>query len=472
MKSKPVVLGVCGSIRSSYKHISKLKKCVDESIGSDELNKRIREIAHEYSNSDIAVAYALLGAKTNGAEIQFISINSVFSKKYVGIFGELEDGACYEEVEEIDSLHLDHGKVKNLIELIQASDGVILGTPVYFGDRSSVANKFLQLTNKRKLMQDRAFGVVSVGAKRNGGQETANIYSLYEGLMQNCVAVGNGPSLAQYGGTLVAGDKQAVLDDEFGLKTAFGTGHQVSQLSKILRLGRKNSTDNGVPLKLLVVMTMDTPKGKYCDIVRKYLKENVSADQLIELTFLQLIDQTIYRCVACDVCPSPRHRKRHQDEDLPYNCIVQIKSDAMKAIQEELNNSDAIMLVGVNSYDDDLVYRYQAFMERTRYIRREDFELSNRVVFGVMINEIGAINNPIHNIKVLTSFIRHNAFIIKPIEIICHNDKVIYQDDISTHIEIMHQIKRGRGRVDPLTIKYLASGYSNRELDVTSTVRR
>ena len=469
ISEKPKVLGICGSIRSSYKHISTLARCVEESDNSSELNMRIQDMSIDFSNTDIAVAHALMGARLNGAEVEILSINNIFEKKHVAIFGEQVNDDL-EEMEEIDTLNLDDSQVKNLVERVRDCDGVVLGTPVYFGDRSSVANKFLQLSNNQRLLKDKAFGVVSVGAKRNGGQETTNIYSLYEGLMQDCIVVGNGPPVAQYGGTLVGGDKLDVLGDAFGLKTAFGTGHQVAQLSKILKQGRKSNGDV-IPLKLLVVLTMDTPKRKYKEILRRYLSEQTATDHSVDLTFLQLVDHTIYRCIACDVCPSPRHRERHQGQDFPYNCIVQVKADNMREIRRELHSADAVVLVGVNSHEK-LVYRYQAFMERNRFIRREDFELTNRVIVGMMINEVGAINNPIHDIKVLTSYIRHNTFVIKPIEIIRHDEDVVYQDHLCEYLEIMRQIKRGREQINPIAVSYQATGYSNRELDSTEKERR
>jgi multimeric flavodoxin WrbA len=191
----------------------------------------------------------------------------------------------------------------------------------------------------------------------------------------------------------------------------------------------------------------------------------------VEFTFLNLVGHTIYRCVACDVCPSPRHRQKHKDQKSPYNCIVQVKTDEMKNIQKDLNSSDATILVGVNTHDD-LIYRYQAFMERTRYIRRENFELTNRVIFGMLINNVGSFNNPLHNLKVLTSFIRHNMFVVKSIEVMRHEEKIIYQDSIKNQIEIIRQIKSGRNQTNYDKICYKATGYVNRELDHTVKSRR
>ncbi len=110
-------------------------------------------------------------------------------------------------------------------------------------------------------------------------------------------------------------------------------------------------------------------------------------------------------------------------------------------------------------------------MERTRYIRREDFELTNRIVLGMLINKIGAINNPIHNLKVMTSFIRHNTFVMKPLEITYCDDEVVYQDPFDVHIDIIKKIVAGRKKAGQTLVSYHATGYANHELDSTEHLR-
>ncbi len=56
-----------------------------------------------------------------------------------------------------------------------SAGGLIIGSPVYFRNASSVCMAFLErLAAMRKpklLLADKAVGVLSVGAYRNGGQE-------------------------------------------------------------------------------------------------------------------------------------------------------------------------------------------------------------------------------------------------------------------------------------------------------------
>lgn len=461
------VLGVVGSIRSNYKNIDKLMEAILASATQQELNKNISSIDKVYSNSDISIAHALLGAKQYGATIELVCITDIFEHKKLDIYYDLMNCESLNDIAEIDSLSVNENKFRQLLEKLEESSGVVLATPVYFGDRSSIANKFLQLTQKYKSLKNKAFGAVSVGAKRNGGQETANIYTLQEAIAQEAIVVGNGPKTAQYGGTVWAGDMGIAISDDFGLETCFGVGRQVAQLSEIVSRGQNGAPDEKI--KITFLLTMDTSEKKYEQELLKYTA-NID-EQKADVEVYNLIDNTIYRCIACNVCPSPRVMDKFKDEEFPYHCVIQAKKDDMRQVQKKLVASDCIVFVGVNT-TDDLIYRYQAFMERTRFIRHDDFELTNIPAIGMLINELGATNNQIHNVKVLTSFIRHNTFFLKPIDLIIHRHDVIYQDDINKLLPILATIKKGRNAIDATEVSYKSTGYSDKTLDSTKKLRK
>ncbi|MGE3921142.1 MAG: flavodoxin family protein, partial [Gammaproteobacteria bacterium] len=415
-------------------------------------------------------AHAILGAKLYGATVDVISITNIFAHSKMDIYYDLLQYETIDDIDEIDSLTIDDEKFKDLLEKVYSADGVVLSTPVYFGDRSSIANKFLQLTHKYKGLKNKAFGVVSVGAKRNGGQETANIYALQEALAQGAIVVGNGPKTSQYGGTVWAGDPGKALQDDFGLETCYGTGRQVAQLAEIILLGDSTNIDS---LKISYVLTMDTFDKEYETLLNDHIQTTLGQlkNQNLEINVYNLINNTIYRCIACTVCPSPKMVDKLKNIDFPYHCVVQTKKDDMKYVQEALVHSDCIILVGVNS-QKELQYRYQAFMERTRFIRHDDYELTNIPTIGMTINELGATNNPIFNVKVLTSFIRHNTFFLKPIDLVLHNGIKIYEDSLNEIIVLLKKIKDGRKKINPLEISYKATGYENKTLDHTAKLRR
>jgi len=464
---KKNILGVVGSIRSNHKHIHKLEVFINTATNAEHLNHSIQESNINYSNSDIAMAHALLGAKTHGATIKLVCITNIFAHTKMDIYVDILKYDTIDDIDSIDSLQVDERALHQLLIDVEKSDGVILSTPVYFGDRSSIANKFLQLTQKHGSLSAKAFGVVSTGAKRNGGQETTNIYTLQEAMAQNAIVVGNGPKTSQYGGTVWAGDSGDAINDEFGLETCFGVGRQVTQLAEILILGKNKTITE--KLKVTFLLTMDTEDKKYEQKLQHYIQ---SIDTTyIDVTLYNLVNDTIYRCIACNLCPSPKMIEKYGKEDSPYHCVVQTSKDNMKQVQNLLVNSDAIVFVGVNT-TDTLTYRYQAFMERTRFIRHDDFELTNIPAIGMLINELGATNNQIFNLKVLTSFIRHNTFFLKPLEMVLHNGAHIYEDDFNHLITTLRYIRSGRNQIQGMEVSYKATGYKYKELDNTTKVRK
>jgi len=461
------VVGVSGSVRSSGKHALELEKFVKESLNREELESKIRSSRTAFSNTDICVAYALLGARDGDVDIEFVSLVKLFKHVDEKIFvdSERDLNKRTNEIENIDTLAIKEEELENLLREIESADGVILGSPAYFGDRSSVANKLLQLTNNKKLLKGKAFGVVSVGAKRNGGQETTNIYSLYEALMQDAVVVGNGPKTTQYGGTAWAGDPGKVLEDTFGLETCYGTGSRLADLSKVLVLGKSDAGSD--PLNITVLVSMDTKEKKYESFIKDYCKKNITGHNF---NIVNLTDHNIFRCAGCGVCPSLVMKERFKDKESPYICIIQNEKDSLKILRNILLKSDCIIVAGVNT-KDDLIYRYQVFMERTRSIRRADFELTNVPVIGLLINESGSINNPLHNVKVLTSYIRHNMFVLKPVEILLKDDVVLSNNDFAEHAELIQIIKKGRPLAGPVNVSYAATGYGDKRLDDTFAAR-
>ena len=67
---------------------------------------------------------------------------------------------------------------------LRRADGILLSTPVYFGDRSSLSQRFIEtIRSDAALCRDlagRIYAGLAVGAKRNGGQETTLIYQMMD----------------------------------------------------------------------------------------------------------------------------------------------------------------------------------------------------------------------------------------------------------------------------------------------------
>lgn len=118
--------------------------------------------------------------------------------------------------------------------------GLIIGSPCYFRTLSGLAKCFLErlapLREPVMVLADKPFGVVTVGAFRNGGQELTiqEIQSIL--LCFGMIPVG-GHAPAFQGATLLSAS-DSVAQDELGLKTAAQLGKRVGEMA--LRLTRQD----------------------------------------------------------------------------------------------------------------------------------------------------------------------------------------------------------------------------------------
>lgn len=112
--------------------------------------------------------------------------------------------------------------------------GVIIGSPVYFGNMSALCKAFLDrcmaLRAKDFKWRNKIAGVVAVGSSRNGGQELT-IQSIRAALSgQDMIVVGTGQPSVRLGATLWNEDN-SIADDEFGIGTAKDLGRNVAELA-------------------------------------------------------------------------------------------------------------------------------------------------------------------------------------------------------------------------------------------------
>jgi multimeric flavodoxin WrbA len=118
---------------------------------------------------------------------------------------------------------------------------VIVGTPVYFGNMSSLCKAFLDhcmvFRQQKFALGGKVGGVVAVGAGRNGGQELT-LQSVQAALMcQELIVVGDGRPSAHFGATLV-NTNDDISKDEFGIGTAKNLGRHVAEIAlKLVQAG-------------------------------------------------------------------------------------------------------------------------------------------------------------------------------------------------------------------------------------------
>lgn len=334
------------------------------------------------SNSEIGLAAGLWAAKDRyGTQINHARVSDYFQPDEQG-------GAIPQE----------------LRERILSSQGLLVATPVYFGDRSSHAQSVVEAIGADEELRDHLrhnfYGGIAVGAKRNGGQETTLIYQMLDYMRLGLLGVGNDyETTSQYGGTGHAGDAGSIFDDDYGMRTIMGTGRRLGALL------RKTDTDKRLvsPLRVLFVILQDSN-----DIAHPQIDQLVESHAgTIDAEVLDLTGTPIKRCLACDYCPN----KVTSDDE--YGCAVQ--GDPFEEFHSKLIHADVIIPVMVSTKERPAgLSNYQNFIERTRYIRRGDYALINRVIVPFAIEEPGYGQN--YSIRLITSFIRHATVIHSPLK--------------------------------------------------------
>ncbi|HPC95360.1 MAG TPA: flavodoxin family protein [Sedimentisphaerales bacterium] len=111
--------------------------------------------------------------------------------------------------------------------------GIIIGTPVYFGNMSALCKAFLDrciaFYQNDLALSNKVGGVLAVGGTRNGGQE-ATVQSVQVSLFcQEMIVVGNGRPYSRFGATLWSGIEGGVTKDEYGMTTARNLGRRVAE---------------------------------------------------------------------------------------------------------------------------------------------------------------------------------------------------------------------------------------------------
>jgi len=120
--------------------------------------------------------------------------------------------------------------------------GIIVGTPVYMGNMTSLCKAFLDhcivFRQQKFALGGKVAGVVAVGAGRNGGQELT-LRSVQASLLcQEMIVVGDGQPTAHFGAALVNDGKDSIASDEAGVTTAKNLGRRVAEVAlKLARAG-------------------------------------------------------------------------------------------------------------------------------------------------------------------------------------------------------------------------------------------
>lgn len=116
--------------------------------------------------------------------------------------------------------------------------GIIVGSPVYFGNLSYLCKAFFDrciVLRKQFALSGKVGGAVAVGAGRNGGQELTlqsirNIMSCHE-----MILVGDGKPTAHWGATVWNNGKDDITQDEIGMAMLKNLGRRVAEVALACR---------------------------------------------------------------------------------------------------------------------------------------------------------------------------------------------------------------------------------------------
>lgn len=119
-------------------------------------------------------------------------------------------------------------------DLLRKADGIIIGSPVYFGTVSAQLKSFWdksRILRKEKALVSVVGGAVSVGASRFGGQETT-VKAVHDiMLVQGMTVIGDG-YIGDDAGHQGACAQKPSVDDAVGLQRAAIMGRRVAELAQ------------------------------------------------------------------------------------------------------------------------------------------------------------------------------------------------------------------------------------------------
>ncbi len=378
----------------------------EEQLPFDVIYQRLRRLrgVRGLSNSEALAAAALWAARQEGADIRYLSLASHFPMS-----GDPRD---------LDSLRA----------ALIAADAIIISSPVYFGDRGSLTQSLIEFIAADPALQKACAGKVyaglAVGAKRNGGQETTLIYQLLDMVNLDFLAVGNSSeTTSQYGGTGVAGDVGTLHNDDEGIETSIGAGQRAARTAALLARGREAGQQLADRLRIQLWLLQDTTDGAGRRYFESWASEAMAADPGLDVKVLDVTQSRVTRCIACDICPIEVGPK----ED--YRCIIKASDDFFVQNHQVLTEADAVLLCAYSPSDrSQVVSAYQQFIERTRYLRRDNYVFSDLLMSPFVISEVSARQN-LH-LRMLTSAVRHHTVLHHPLIGLMHKGQILDENGL------------------------------------------
>jgi multimeric flavodoxin WrbA len=308
--------------------------------------------------------------------------------------------------------------------------------------------------------------------------------------------VGNGPKTCQYGGTGWGGDIGDIAEDDFGLETSMGTGLRVGSAAKLLSESRKLSvdvTEENTPETFTVGILITRDKDGYLQSTIENKIASIDAEG-IEFNVINFAETFIQACIGCDVCPTPAKVEDFSDDGKDYKCIIdrdldgeRWRDDDLQDLHGELMRSDALLIGALDTNADGINDVYQALLERTRYIRRDDWRLHNVPLAAYVVTHPEKTTT--YPMKIMTSWMRHNTLVHPPIvhtkldvgagapidQATAHELETHYNqgtiEQLDNFVRSAKRLRAASNITGPDKLSYKATGYQNKILDQTSAER-
>ena len=175
-------------------------------------------------------------------------------------------------------------------------------------------------------------------------------------------------------------------------------------------------------LRCFVCFVLQDNDQKQCTSLINALIKNIKNKNIIFNVF-KIFENNVHKCIACDVCPISYGSSEK------YRCIINNKDDFFKKYHTDIINCDSFIFAAYSGQNfKNVKSNYQQFIERTRYLRRDDYLMGNKLVTSFIISEVNS-NRNLH-IRTLTSLVRHQNILAKPILVFKNGNAFVNMENI------------------------------------------
>lgn len=184
---------------------------------------------NKYGNTVDLLREGAEAAKNKGVEIEWLHVQDALE--------DVEIPFCYQCVDKCDGRCSENNSLGDAFDLLRKCDGILLGTPVYFGSVSGQLKAFWDMSRilrREKALLNTVGGVATSGNARFGGQETALNTAVQMMMVHGMTIVGDGYKdydCGHFGGCA----QRPSAEDQFGLERVRITMERIIEVADATR---------------------------------------------------------------------------------------------------------------------------------------------------------------------------------------------------------------------------------------------